>query len=219
MYSEEDYLELSGIQHFSFCRRQWALIHIEKSWDENYNTVEGQLQHERVHDYSIKESRRDVFFVRDMLIHSSVLGIAGKCDMVEFLSDREGIELHGRKGRWLPRAVEYKHGESKTTDCDRLQLTAQIICLEEMLCCPTLREGYLFYFRTRRREQVKISDDLRNQTKAMFQEMHEYYKKGFTPLVKPKKSCKNCSINTICLPKLLKKKSVKKYISSTLKGF
>ena len=90
MYSEEDYLMLSGLQHFAFCRRQWALIRIEDQWAENYRTVDGHLMHERVHDHKFRKSRGDRLTVRRLAIHSARLGISGQCDAVEFFKDPAG---------------------------------------------------------------------------------------------------------------------------------
>lgn len=134
-YSEADWLALSGIQHFSFCKRQWALIHIEQLWSENYLTTAGHLEHERAHDYAASESRGDMLIMRDLRVYSRALGITGACDVVEFHKSNDGVPLHGRDGLWLPYPIEYKHGKSKTIDADRLQLCAEAMCLEEMLAC------------------------------------------------------------------------------------
>lgn len=134
-FEEEDYLQLSGLQHFAFCRRQWALIHIEAQWAENLRTVDGHLMHENVHNQEFRESRGDRLIVRGLAIHSARLGISGQCDMVEFRQDPAGVPLRGREGLWLPYPVEFKRGKPKEDDADELQLCAQAMCLEEMLCC------------------------------------------------------------------------------------
>lgn len=166
-YPEEDWLALSGIQHFSFCKRQWALIHIEQLWSENYLTTAGHLEHERAHDYATSESRGDTLIMRDLRVYSRALGITGACDVVEFHKSNDGVPLHGRDGLWLPYPIEYKHGKSKTIDADRLQLCAEAMCLEEMLACD-IPEGALFYRQTKRRERVKLDEDLRNMVEADF---------------------------------------------------
>ena len=213
-YSEDDYLPLSGIQHFSFCRRQWALIHVEQLWVENVLTAEGRLLHEKAHDPFSTEKRGDLIITRDMAIHSGELGASGKCDVVEFIHDDNGVTLFGREGRWLPKVIEYKRGKPKIDDCDRLQLTAQAICLEEMLGCREIEESYLYYGETRRRESVDLSDDLRTAVKDLFAEMHAYYDRRYTPRIKPTKSCQRCSMNSQCLPGLMKQKSVAQYIDA-----
>ena len=112
MYQEEDFLQLSGIQHFAFCRRQWALAYIELQWQENVRTVEGRLLHENAHDSSIKEKRRDVITVRAMPVHSRELGISGECDVVEFHRSEDGVPISGREGKYTIIPVQ----EGKTQD-------------------------------------------------------------------------------------------------------
>ena len=131
MYKEEDFLPLSGIQHFAFCRRQWALAYIELQWQENVRTVEGKLMHLKAHDASAVEKRGDCMISRAMPVRSRELGISGECDIVEFHRGDEGISLTGRSGLYQVVPVEYKRGRPKVTDVDTLQLTAQALCLEE----------------------------------------------------------------------------------------
>lgn len=202
--TQDDDLQLSGIQHFSFCRRQWALIHIEDQWQENGLTAEGRVQHDRVHDESISDFRGGVLTLRGMRIRSDRLRVSGVCDAVEFTPDPDGIALRGREGLWRPCPVEYKHGAGKLSDCDRLQLAAQALCLEEMLCCE-IPAGALFYWKTRRRERVEIDAGLREKTERMLREMREYYDRHYTPRVKPGKACESCSLSDVCLPRLLRK--------------
>lgn len=202
--TQDDDLQLSGIQHFSFCRRQWALIHIEDQWQENGLTAEGRVQHDRVHDESISDFRGGVLTLRGMRIRSDRLRVSGVCDAVEFTPDPDGIALRGREGLWRPCPVEYKHGASKLSDCDRLQLAAQALCLEGMLCCE-IPAGALFYWKTRRRERVEIDAGLREKTERMLREMREYYDRHYTPRVKPGKACERCSLSDVCLPRLLRK--------------
>lgn len=112
-YPEDDWLALSGLQHFAFCRRQWALIHIEQQWEDNYLTTAGSLEHDRAHDYSESETRGSLLIMRDLRVFSRRLGITGACDVVEFRQSDAGVPLHGRSGTWLPYPVEYKHGAPK----------------------------------------------------------------------------------------------------------
>lgn len=217
MYDEEEYLQLSGLQHFAFCRRQWALIHIENQWAENYRTVDGQLMHERVHDSEFRESRGDRIVVRGLAIHSARLGVSGQCDAVEFLRSPDGIPLSDREGLWQPYPIEYKRGKPKEHDADELQLCAQAVCLEEMLCCE-IPKGALFYGETRRRKEVQFTGELRQRVLSNLNEMHELYRRGYTPKVKPSKSCNACSLKELCLPRMLKTVSVDKYIHSMMEG-
>ena len=214
-YNESEYLLLSGIQHFTFCRRQWALIHIENQWSDNLLTVEGELMHTNAHDSDFREKRGDVITVRGVNISSPTLGVSGQCDVVEYHRSDSGIPLSGYDGLWQPYPVEYKHGAPKTTDADILQLCGQAMCLEEMLCCD-VRSGALFYGETRRRERITFTDEMRQRVRDSLSEMHELYRRGHTPKVKPTKSCNACSLKELCLPKLMKKRSVSEYIKNAM---
>ena len=215
-YNEDDYLQLSGLQHFAFCRRQWALIHIEAQWSENLRTVEGGILHARAHDESFRETRRDLITVRGMDIHSPTLGVSGKCDIVEFRKSCSGIPLQDREGLWQPFPVEYKRGEPKIIDADRLQLCGQAMCLEEMLLCD-IPKGALYYGQTRRREAVVFTEELRECVRSLIKEMHDLYNRGYTPKVKPTRSCNACSLKARCLPKLLRSRSARDYVAGAIK--
>ena len=214
---EEDWLQLSGLQHFTFCRRQWALIHIENQWAENFRTADGHLMHERVHDQEFRESRGDRLTVRGLAIHSAQLGISGQCDAVEFYRDPDGIPLRDREGLWQPYPVEYKRGKPKEDNADELQLCAQAMCLEEMLCC-TVPEGALYYGEPRRRTVVLFTPELRQQVRDSLTEMHQLYQRRYTPKVKPSKACSACSLKDLCLPKLMSRKKVADYLSAAMEG-
>lgn len=216
MYKEEDYLSLSGIQHYAFCRRQWALIHIEQQWEDNLRTVEGNILHRNAHNSFISQKRGDIISSKGMPIYSRILGVYGECDVVEFHKDEEnGVSLFGRVGKYNPVPIEYKHGEPKNDDIDMLQLTAQAICLEEMLCCE-IKAGYIFYEKIKHRLLVNITPDLRTKVHALFNEMHEVYQRRYTPKVKRTKACNACSLKDICLPVLNKNKSAREYINHFL---
>ncbi|MCI8296284.1 MAG: CRISPR-associated protein Cas4 [Lachnospiraceae bacterium] len=212
---EEDWLQLSGLQHFAFCRRQWALIHIEDQWAENFRTVDGSLMHENAHDQGFRESRGDVLIVRGLAVHSAQLGISGQCDVVEFHQDPDGISLQGREGTWRPYPIEYKRGKPKDGPADALQLCAQAMCLEEMLCCA-IQEGAIYYGETRHRTVVPLTQDLRSQVRDSLVEMHDLYQKHYTPKVKPTKACNACSLKDLCLPKLMRVKKVADYLTGAM---
>ncbi len=214
-YKEEDYLLLSGIQHFCFCRRQWALIHIENQWQENLQTVEGNIAHINCHDENFTEKRKDLLIVRGLRCYSSTLGITGQCDVVEFYRDENGCKLHGHRGKWRPYPIEYKRGKSKTIDADRLQLCAQAMCLEQMLNLP-IEKGAVFYHETCRREEVLLTNELRETVKKLLLEMHSYYQRGYTPNVKAKYGCNSCSLKDICLPLICKKQNTVDYYDKFL---
>ena len=188
MFPEADLLPLSALQHLLFCERQCALIHVEQSWIENRFTAEGRVVHEKVHSAG-HETREGVRIVRDLSLRSLRLGLVGKADVVEF---------HGK----TPFPVEHKRGRQKANDCDRVQLCAQAICLEEMLGVSIL-EGAIFYGQPRRREHVELDATLRDKTQVAAQRLHELFKAGVTPPACYEKSkCDHCSLLEICKPKL-----------------
>lgn len=214
-FREEDYLQLSGLQHFCFCRRQWALIHIESQWAENYRTTDGALMHENAHNQGFSESRGDLLVIRGLAVHSSRLGVSGQCDVVEFRRDPDGVLLRGRTGLWQPYPVEYKRGRVKEGSADELQLCAQAMCLEEMLCCG-VPKGALYYREIRRRTEVEFTDELRRHVQDSLNEMHELYRRSYTPKVKPTKACNACSLKDLCLPKLMRSKKVSDYLTAAM---
>ena len=213
---EDDYLQLSGIQHYVFCPRQWALIYIEQQWNENERTADGRIMHERVHDETQTEKRGDVLIVRAMPVSSSVYGISGECDVVEFHRAETGVSLHGREGLWLPYPIEYKRGLPKDDLSDEMQLCAQALCLEEMLACR-IGEGSLFYGESRRRKPVLFTDELRCCVSETLKKMHDTYARGYTPTVRMRKGCNACSLKGVCLPELGRAKSVAEYLNAHIK--
>ena len=216
MYTPDDCLMISGLQHFRFCRRQWALIHIEQQWAENLRTVEGEFLHERAHNEQLRESRGDLWTVRGLRVQSLTMGLSGQCDVVEFRRDEmHGVPLAGKDGLWLPYPIEYKRGSPKQNGCDELQLCAQAMCLEEMLCCE-IPSGALFYGEPRRRLHVAFAPDLREEVRTDAAQMHEFYRHGRTPQAKPTKSCGACSLKELCLPRLQKSGPVQAYLRESM---
>lgn len=215
-YQEEDYLMISGIQHFVFCRRQWALIHIEQQWAENVHTVIGALMHEKAHDPYIVEKRKEVLITRALPVSSKLMGVSGECDIVEFHKSEEGIQLYGHRGCYTIYPIEYKKGKPKKSDEDILQLAAQAMCLEEMFS-TRIEGGAIFYGETRRRDEIIFTQEMRDNVKSIFEEMHQYYQRRYTPKVKWSKACSSCSLKEICLPVLGKTISVKDYLKHALK--
>jgi CRISPR-associated exonuclease Cas4 len=173
-------------------------------WVENIFTAEGRIMHERVHEQG-RESRGKVRIEYGIPLRSLQLGLIGKADVVEF----QRLE----KGGWQPFPVEYKRGKPKVDHCDMIQLCAQAICLEEMLSAP-IREGAIFYGRTRRRLEVAFEDSLRRETEDASRGAHELIKAGITPPPVYEKRCESCSLIGLCLPKASGKKgSVKRYLT------
>ena len=211
-YQEDDFLQLSGLQHFKFCRRQWALIHIENQWAENFRTTDGAILHANAHNGDLTESRGDLLITRDMRVFSRTLGVSGACDVLEFHRGGTGIPLAGREGLWQPFPVEYKRGKADGhPHADELQLCGQAMCLEEMLCYD-IPEGALFYGETKRRQRIDFTAELRREVSTLLAEMHQLARRGTTPKVKPGKWCNACSLKELCLPKLMRAKSASSYI-------
>jgi len=217
-YQADDLLPLSGIQHFCFCRRQWALIHIERQWHENVLTVEGKLLHNRVDNPFFTEARQGVIITRSTPVASYRLGLNGVCDVVEFTQSSDGVNLQGRQGVFQPAPVEYKRGKPKKNQCDEVQLCAQALCLEEMLSVQ-IPLGYLYYGEIRHRVEVELTDELRQLVSKFSREMHAYFERGYTPKVKPSKACKSCSLEDICMPGLQEiGMAASKYIQQQIDG-
>lgn len=203
---------MSGIQHFCFCRRQWALIHVENQWEDNLLTAEGKAMHDRTDDPFFSETRSGIIISRSVPISSRRLGLSGICDVIEFHPSPEGIQIPQKKGTYNPLPIEYKHGSPKRDRSDESQLCAQAMCLEEMLSLK-IETGYLYYGKTRHRERILLNDDLREFVCKMANEMHSYLERGYTPRVKTSKACSSCSLKDICLPILLENKiSASSYI-------
>lgn len=217
-YTQDDLLPLSGIQHFLFCRRQWALIHVEQQWKENALTAEGRILHKRADDPFFSETRNGVITARSVPVASYRLGLSGICDVVEFTASPTGVKLPNREGLYLPKPIEYKRGKEKHDHSDETQLCAQALCLEEMLS-TSIPRGYLYYGETRHRAEVEFTDELRTLVQDMSAEMHNYFHRGYTPKVKTHKGCRSCSLADICLPVLQEKViAASKYIKQQIES-
>ncbi|MET4103452.1 CRISPR-associated exonuclease Cas4 [Roseovarius sp. MBR-78] len=187
MSPSED-IPISALQHWLFCPRQYALIHIERVWAENVFTAEGRVLHERS-DAGQPESRPGIRILRSVEIHSARHGLHGVADVVEL-----------RGGRPYP--VEYKRGKPKTHRADEVQLCAQALCLEEMFGCK-IEEGALFYGTPRRRTKVAIDADLRDLTVACADEIRACRAAQALPEpVYDKVRCDRCSLFDLCRPRL-----------------
>lgn len=198
-YSDDELLAVSGIQHFSFCERQWALIHVENQWAENLRTIEGKHLHERVDDPYFTEIRKDVKVIRAVPLISWKLGLYGVADAIEYqyLSNQPSLPvIH---------IIEYKRGRPKHDERDEVQLCAQAMCLEEMQDIK-LDYGFMFYGETRHRHKVEFGEKLRERVISLAGKMHDLLVKGITPLPIKDKKCKNCSLADLCVPSLGKKK-------------
>ncbi len=209
MYSEDDLIPLSALQHILFCERQCALIHVEQQWEENLFTAEGKIMHERVHEEG-RESRGNIRIESGVSLRSLRLGLVGKADVIEY---------HKQSGdRWHPFPVEYKRGKPKKDNCDSVQLCAQAMCLEEMLDVD-IPTGALFYGKTRRRKDVAFNAALRQETENTAFRVHELLSSGITPTAQYEKKCDSCSLFDICMPKTAGDgKSVKQYLDKVIEN-
>lgn len=219
MYSDDDMLMLSGIQHFMFCPRQWALIHIEQQWTDNRLTTEGEILHTNVDNPFYRQKAGSVITLRAVHVASKQLGLYGITDAIELLPSEtpENAITHDRyPGYWIPYPIEYKRGHRKIDERDEVQLAAQVMSLEEMYGI-NISYGALYYGETKHREVVYVSEQLRNLTQTCAMEMHQIFKKGEIPKPTPKKThCRNCSLADLCMPELSECTPVKNYISKQL---
>lgn len=188
---EDALVPLSALQHFLFCPRQCALIHVEQLWAEDGATAEGRLLHEKA-DAGRSERRFGVTVARGVALRSLALGVSGKADVVEF---REN-------GRPFP--VEYKRGKPKSHRADEVQLCAQAVCLEEAFGAP-VPEGALFYGETRRRQPVIFDAGLRALTAETAAATRTMIASGNTPSPIKTAGCRRCSLLTLCEPDRLEK--------------
>lgn len=217
-YNEEDMLMLSGIQHFMFCPRQWALIHIDQQWEENRLTMEGNLLHTNVDNPSYRQKNGDTITLRSVSVASKELGLYGITDAVELIptaNGEKGIQHKLYPGCWKPFPIEYKRGKPKRSAIDEVQLAAQVLCLEDMYDIH-IEYGALYYGETKHREVIHINQTLRDQTIECAKEMHRVFQMGIIPKASKGKYCKNCSLVDICMPDLENRSTVKHYLKKYL---
>ncbi|MBN1364804.1 MAG: CRISPR-associated protein Cas4 [Syntrophaceae bacterium] len=218
MYSEDQFIQLSALQHYLFCPRQCALAYLELSWSENLFTAEGRIMHNRVHEGKF-EKRGDLIQTRGLWISSARLGLSGQTDLIEFhrTDDQDnGTRLPGYKSRWKVYPVEFKRGKPKSDHSDEVQLCAQALCLEEMLE-TTIAEGAIFYGKNKRRHAVKFDEKLRSLTEQTALQIHQMFESGITPKAEFSKKCKSCSLYEICLPKRTGTRgAVKRYLNKII---
>ena len=224
MYTSQELVPISALQHYLYCPRQCALIHLELIWTENVFTAEGRLLHEKA-DSGKVEVRGDIKTATGLLLRSTKLGLVGRADVVEFhrVDRADVVDFHGvennsssAKGQkvkassnkiWQPFPVEYKRGKPKKHDADKVQLCAQAICLEEMLNI-SVPCGALFYGKTRRRLEVVFDDALRVKTAQTAANIHALFEKGVTPAPFLHEGCAACSLVEDCMPKTVDKKQL-----------
>lgn len=226
MFTEDELRPISALQHLLFCERQVALIHIEQVWTENRFTVEGNQLHKKAHDGK-PETRDGVRITRGLPLHSFRLGLVGQADVIQWKPPAEQLGKHislaqlireatpAQRQAWTITPVEYKRGKPKRNDCDRVQLCAQALCLEEMLEV-TIPTGDLFYGLKRRRIAVAFDQRLRETTARTAQRLHELLSAGVTPIATKEKKCDTCSLLPICMPSIGKRASAKRYFDRNI---
>lgn len=218
MYTEEDLLPLSGLQHLAFCERRWALIHLEQQWEENLFTAEGKLLHEKAHSAEI-ESRPEVLVRRTIPLRSLRLGLSGQADIVEFLpceAAEQGIPMPRRKGLWKPYPVEYKRTRDQHGSMAyHIQLCAQALCLEETLQVP-VPAGAVFDGKAKRRDPVIFDEPLRQEVERLAARMHQILQSRRTPQAVYAKKCESCSMKPVCLPTVVESSSASRYLSRAM---
>ena len=181
---------ISGIQHFAFCVRQWFLIHIEQTWNENELTVGGHLLHKNVDNKKRQPLEKGIRYVHSMHLASYTIGIYGIADIVAFGNHKGASPLY---------PIEYKHGKPKKNIIDEVQLCAQALCLEEMFGCE-LSFGYIYYGKIRQRVEIRFSDRLREETLQIVAEMHDFFKSKKTAPGFWSRKCTHCSMLDECMP-------------------
>jgi len=213
-YHTEDYIPLSSIAQYLYCPRRAALILLEQQWFDNIYTVEGALQHERVHE-DRREMRSDNIRLTSVPVTSARLGLSGKCDCVELIADANGVGIGGFEGKWRVVPVEYKHGVRRDELEYEAQVCAQAMCLEEMWGC-LIREGFIFYVAERRRKVVELTADLRHKTEEAAKKLHDMMLRAFTPAAIKTRRCNGCSMRDLCVPELNRNTNV--YIQDLVKA-
>jgi len=199
----DDFLPISALQHYAYCPRQFALIHVEQVWVENRFTAEGRIVHERV-DSGERETRGKLRSERGVSIVSHSLGIVGKMDLLEI----EVVDC--LPPRYFP--VEYKRGKPKIADWDRIQLCAQALCLEEMLDV-SITEGAIWYWQVRKRAKVCLDDKLREMTVEIIVKAKEVGRASKMPApIEDKVKCRGCSLIDICQPNVLRNDRSEEYV-------
>jgi CRISPR-associated exonuclease Cas4 len=210
IYSEDQLIPISGIAHFCYCERRYALIHLEQIWLENRFTVEGEILHERVHAEH-HESRKYFRQEYSMAVRSLAWGLIGKCDLVELWLNKDGSLK-----KVSP--VEFKRGRKKESLVDRVQLCAQALCLEEMLGV-TIENGQFYYLQEHRRSDVMLDQALREITLDLLKKTRALQDSGKTPQAEyEKRKCANCSLVDSCMPRSTNAgaKQVERFIQNNL---
>ncbi|MDO8445422.1 MAG: CRISPR-associated protein Cas4 [Deltaproteobacteria bacterium] len=186
-----DPIMISALEHYSYCPRQCALIHLERVWDENIYTMRGRDVHENV-DAESSRMVESVKYERALPIWSRRLNLTGKADMVEFYDK-------------VPYPVEYKSGRHRAGHHEVLQLLAQAVCLEEMLDVK-VEKGAIYWHGSRERKEIVFSDSMRVHLEEVVAAVHQMIAGHTVPPPVNDKRCKDCSLKESCLPHVVGEK-------------
>lgn len=201
----DDLIPISALQHYDYCPRQCALIHIERIWSENYWTAQGKVLHQRT-DEGKAEQRNDTRVERSVAVINRRLGIQGKLDV---------LEINLKDKSYTP--VEYKRGKPKTTLCDKVQLCAQAMCLEEMRDTSIPRAA-IWYWQVRQREWVELDDALRAETERIIQDVHRLFRERRIPAPVYGSHCSACSLLDDCQPRAVERDMTDQYLRDLFKS-
>jgi CRISPR-associated exonuclease Cas4 len=199
-WQDHDLVPISALEHYSYCPRQAALIHLEAVWDENIYTLRGRFVHEQA-DEPGEEHREGVRVERSLPLWSRRWGLVGRADIVEFY----GV---------TPYPVDYKHGPRRKHEHDDLQLCAQAVCLEEMTGLPVPR-GAIFHASSRRRREVEFDEALRRRLQEAVAGLRRLLQQTTLPEAPHDSRCRNCSLNSSCLPGVVaERKRVDRFLAT-----
>jgi len=208
LYSEDDFIPLSYLAQYYYCKRRAALMMLERQWEDNIHTAEGTALHEHVHNQR-RELRSGISRLLGIPLCSFSLGLSGKSDCIELSSESKGYKVPGVLGEWLICPVEYKHGKKRSEMEYEVQLCAQAMCLEEMWQC-SISFGFLYYAADRKRKQVYFTENLRQLVITGAKELHEMLHNSSVPAAEKTRKCNGCSLVELCMPDI--KKSAVKYL-------
>lgn len=206
---DSDYLHLSLLSQYRFCKRRAALILLENAWSDNEYTMEGTISHERVHAQG-QVKRGDIINIYDFSVHSHRMRLSGKCDCIEAVMNEDGFVFPFHEGRFILYPIEYKHGVIRDEEEYNIQLCGQAMCLEEMYGC-TITKGAIFYINAHRRVEIEFTEDLRHKVESDAKSLWRLFDTNNVPPGEYSAKCKKCSLNELCMPKL--KSSARTYNS------
>ncbi|HOP55022.1 MAG TPA: CRISPR-associated protein Cas4 [Bacillota bacterium] len=205
MRSEEDLIPISLLSQYYYCKRRAGLMLLERQWQDNIHTAEGTVLHERVHSGK-SESRGSFHILRTLTVRSFEVGLVGVIDCLEIVQSENGYALPWLEGRWAMHPVEYKHGVRRNELEYEVQMAAQAMCLEEMYNCK-IDKGYVYYGDDRRRIEVTIDDYYRDLVVEGAKSLNKILENQVTPIARRSAKCRECSLNDVCFPKILNKKT------------